>query len=59
MKIIEVKNFSFRYTNGNRNSLENVAVFLPYSSSMLLSMATVYPALARRTTNKLCPMYKI
>ena len=33
--------------------------FLSYSSSMLLSMATVYPALARRTTNKLCPLYKI
>ena len=33
--------------------------FLPYSSSMLLSMATVYPALARRTTNKLCLLYKI
>ena len=26
MKIIEVKNFSFRYTNGNRNSLENVTL---------------------------------
>ena len=33
--------------------------FLSYNSSMLFSMATVYPALARRTTNKLCPMYKI
>ena len=26
MKIIEVKNFSFRYANGNRNSLENVTL---------------------------------
>ena len=34
-------------------------LFIPYSSLMLLSMATVYPALARRTTNKLCPLYKI
>lgn len=26
MKIIEVKNFSFRYANGDRDSLENVTL---------------------------------
>ena len=35
MKIIEVKNFSFRYANGDRDSLENVTLDVDIIYAML------------------------